>query len=197
MDSKKDLRKKVLNIRNNMNKKDVCEKSNAIINKVIKLDEYKNSKTVFIYMDFNNEVQTLDLIQRMLKEGKRVFVPYTDSINVKLIPSELTDLEKDLQKSNFGYLEPKKETIKEISIDKIDLIIVPGVVFDISLNRIGFGKGYYDRILCQKRKDTKAIAIAYEFQVLDEVPHEEHDIKMDMIVTESNIYKRLSNRLNS
>jgi len=68
------------------------------------------------------------------------------------------------------------------------LIINPGVVFDRQLNRVGYGKGYYDRILVRKRKDAKVIAVAYEFQVLDEVPAEKHDIKMDMIITEENIY---------
>jgi 5-formyltetrahydrofolate cyclo-ligase len=139
-------------------------------------------------MDFKNEVKTIPLIKKMLYEGKNVIISYTDAKNVKLIPVELHDIENDLEKSPYGYLQPKENLIVPVEVDKFDLIIVPGVVFDRHLNRIGFGKGYYDRILEFKRKDARAIAVAYEFQLQDEIPSQEHDIKMDMIITEEKIY---------
>lgn len=188
MESKNELRKMILNIRNNMTKDQVLEKSSLIINKLASSKEYKNSKTVFIYMDFRNEVMTSELIKQMLNEGKRVVIPYTDTVNTIIIPALLHDLENDLVVCSFGYLEPKKEKIVPVDPKEFDLIIVPGVVFDKKLNRVGFGKGYYDRILINKRSDTKAVAIAYELQVLNKVPYEEHDVKMDMIITEENIY---------
>lgn len=188
METKNELRKRILKIRNNMNKEDVLSNSKTIIDKLRNLNEFKNSKTVFIYMDFNNEVITRDLIEEMLKEKKHVIIPYTDTLNVKLIPTEIFDMEKDLQKCSFGYYEPKKEIIKHVETEKFDLIVVPGVAFDKSLNRLGFGKGYYDRILHLRRKDCKAVAVAHDFQVLQEIPAEEHDVKMDMIITEKNIY---------
>lgn len=188
MKDKKELRKTILDLRNNMTTDKVLEKSNIIIDKLISIEEYKKSKTVFIYMDFKNEVSTIGLIKKMLDGKKSVVIPYTDTVNTVIIPVEIKDVDNDLKISSFGYLEPKIEKINEIELDKIDLIIVPGVVFDKCLNRIGFGKGYYDRILNKKRHDAKAIAIAYEFQVLDEIPFEEHDIKMDMIITEESIY---------
>lgn len=190
MKNKKEFRKTILNLRNNMTTNQVLEKSNKIIDKLTLSEEYKKSKTVFIYMDFKNEVNTMGLIKKMLDKNKNVVIPYTDIVNTIIIPVEIKDLDNDLKISPFGYLEPKIEKINEVEIDKIDLIIVPGVVFDKRLNRIGFGKGYYDRILKKKRQDAKAVAIAYEFQVLDEIPFEEHDIKMDMIITEDNIYKQ-------
>ncbi|WP_326911405.1 5-formyltetrahydrofolate cyclo-ligase [Sedimentibacter sp. MB31-C6] len=186
--NKRELRKKILNIRNNMNKEDVVEKSKIIMQKIINTEAYKKSNTIFIYMDFKNEVITSFLINQMISENKSVMIPYTDVENINIIPVEIHNLEQDLKRCSFGYLEPKKELITPVDLKIIDLIIVPGVVFDRKLNRIGFGKGYYDRILSKKRSDTKAIAIAYEFQVLNEIPHEEHDIKMDMIVTEEKIY---------
>ena len=185
MESKSKIRKRVLNVRNNMSKEDVKKNSNAIMDKITGLDIYKQSKVVFIYMDFKNEVMTSNLIKRMLSEKKRVAIPYTDSINTVLIPSEITK-ESDLKQNSFGYFEPK--SILPVNIEEIDLVIVPGVVFDKNLNRIGFGKGYYDKILNRLKPSAKKIALAHDFQVLEDIPAEEHDVKMDMIITEKNIY---------
>lgn len=185
MESKSQLRKRVLNVRNNMSKEDVKKNSNAIMDKITSLDIYKQSKVVFIYMDFKNEVMTSNLIKRMLSEKKRVVIPYTDSINTVLIPSEITK-ESDLKQNSFGYYEPK--SILPVNIEEIDLVIVPGVVFDKNLNRIGFGKGYYDKILNRLKPSAKKVALAHDFQVLEDIPAEEHDVKMDMIITEKNIY---------
>lgn len=185
MESKSKIRKRILNVRNNMSKEDVKKNSNAIMDKITSLDIYKHSKVVFIYMDFKNEVITSNLIKHMLSEKKRVVIPYTDSINTVLIPSEITK-ESDLKQNSFGYYEPK--SILPVNIEEIDLVIVPGVVFDKNLNRIGFGKGYYDKILNRLKPSAKKVALAHDFQVLEDIPAEEHDVKMDMIITEKNIY---------
>ncbi|HHZ01276.1 MAG TPA: 5-formyltetrahydrofolate cyclo-ligase [Tissierellia bacterium] len=185
MKSKKELRKKILGIRNKMPKEDVENNSRIIMNKIIGLKTYKQSKVIFVYMDFKNEVMTSDLIKHMLAEKKRVVIPYTDVINTLVIPSEITE-EADLKLSPFGYYEPKK--IMPVDVEEIDLVLVPGVVFDKNLNRIGFGKGYYDRILKNLKPGAKKIGLAHDFQVLDEIPAEDHDIKMDMIITESSSY---------
>lgn len=186
---KREVRKYILGMRNNLEDSEVAEKSSKITNNLISMEEFKKSKTVFVYMDFKKEVKTDQIIKILLDENKRVAVPWTDTVNTEIIPMEITDLENDLTISSFGYLEPNKENAIEVKVEEIDLIIVPGVAFDKNLNRIGFGKGYYDKVLIRKRKDTSAIAIAYEFQVLNEIPHEAHDVKMNFIITESNIYR--------
>ena len=135
-------------------------------------------------MDFKNEVTTSILIKNMLSEGKRVLVPFTDSVNTAIIPSEIFK-ESDLVLNPFGYYEPKN--LLSVPVEEIDLVIVPGVVFDKNLNRIGFGKGYYDRILAKLKASAKKIAVAHDFQLLDLIPTEEHDIKMDILVTEKRI----------
>ena len=187
-EAKKSLRKQVLSIRNKMTQEEVIQNSQIIMERLRSLSEFIDAKTVFIYMDFGNEVMTRDLIKQMFAEKKHVIIPYTDTVETKLIPTEIFDLEKDLIKCSFGYYEPKKENVKYVDPQKFDLIVVPGVAFDKNLNRMGYGKGYYDRILNQRRKDCKAIAVAHEFQVLQEIPTEEYDIKMDMIITEKSIY---------
>ena len=186
MEDKKELRKRILNIRNNMDIEDVRKNSSAITEKIVNSDIYRQSNVVFIYMDFKNEVMTSQLIKHMLSAKKRVAIPYTDTVNTVLIPSEITG-EADLVLSSLGYYEPKN--VLPVYPEEIDLVIVPGVVFDKSLNRIGFGKGYYDRILNKLKPSSKKVAVAHEFQVLESIPNEEHDIKMDMLITEKGIWK--------
>lgn len=183
METKKELRKRILNIRNNMSLEDAEKNSSIITDKIINTDIYKQSMVIFIYMDFNKEVMTSKLIKQMLSEKKRVVIPYTDTINTELIPSEITK-EADLKLNSFGYYEPIN--ILPVDIEEIDLVIVPGVVFDKQLNRIGFGKGYYDKILVKLKPSAVKMAVAHEFQVLESIPTEEHDIKMDIIITEKN-----------
>lgn len=187
MENKSDLRKRILSIRNSMDKKESSEKSAVIMEKLTAMDIYKKAQVVFVYMDFNHEVETMNLIKKMLLDKKKVVIPYTDTVNTVIIPSELKDME-GLVKSKFGYYEPAHDKILPVKPEEFDLVVVPGVVFDKNLNRIGFGKGYYDRILCSLKKGAMAVAVAYDFQVLDEVPSEQHDVKMDMIITEKNTY---------
>lgn len=185
--TKSEIRKEILNIRNNLDSEFVVQKSRIIIDKIKATEEYKNSKSIMVYMDFKSEVNTKDFVNEALSEGKKIIIPYTDVEKVLIIPVEIESLD-DLIACKFGYLEPRIEKISnQYDIEKIDLIIVPGVAFDKKRNRVGFGKGYYDRLLISRK--AKAFAIAYEFQVLEEVPAQEHDIKMDMIITEENIYQ--------
>ncbi len=186
MKNKAELRKEVLSIRKELSAEFVAKNSRIIFDKLKATEEYKNAKSVMVYMDFGNEVNTKDFINEALSEGKKIIIPYTDTGKVLIVPVEIESFD-DLVKCKFGYLEPKKEKINTpYDVNKIDLIVVPGVVFDKKRNRIGFGKGYYDRLLSIRR--AKAFAIAFEFQVYDEIPAEEHDIKMDMIITEKNNY---------
>ena len=194
MKTKTEVRKEILNIRNNLDFKEAAKKSEIIIEKLKNTDEYKNSTSIMVYMDFKNEVNTKVFIKDALSEGKNIIIPYTDMQKIQIIPVQINGLD-DLVLCKFGYLEPKKDMINTpYSTEKIDLIIVPGVVFDKNKNRIGFGKGYYDKFLTNRKnsakalKEAAAIALAYEFQVLEEIAAEEHDMKMDKIITENNIY---------
>jgi len=184
METKKELRKIMLSIRKKMSKEDVENNSRKIWEKIFNLEIYSKSKVIFIYLDFNNEVMTFPYIKRMLDEGKRLVVPYTDMVNEVLILSEISN-EKDLALNPFGYYEPEEPT--PVPVEDIDLVIVPGVVFDEKLNRVGFGKGYYDKILHRLSPHAKKIAVAHDFQVLDSVPSEEHDVKMDILITEKRV----------
>ncbi len=151
------------------------------------LPEYQNARTILFYVSAkSNEVDTHALIREALAGGVRVFVPVTDFDRSELIISELKDME-ELERVRFGLLEPASEFIRPVDPQVADVIIVPGVAFDSKCRRIGFGGGYYDRLLAGG--DAVSIALAYAGQMVERVPTGEHDIPVDIIVTEERIYR--------
>jgi len=102
----------------------------------------------------------------------------------KLLISELPGPEIDFQLGSFGVREPAEEDFNFVSPDQIDLVVVPGLAFDRRGGRIGYGKGYFDRLLSRLGSQVPRIALAFDFQVLGAVPQDENDIRVDAIITE-------------
>jgi 5-formyltetrahydrofolate cyclo-ligase len=125
------------------------------------------------------------MIEDSFSLGKKVVVPISVIEDRTLLLSSLEKFQ-DLQVGSYGILEPRPDKIKEASIDKIDLIIVPGVGFDLSGHRIGHGKGYYDNLL-KISKNHLHIGLAFEFQIVDKIPIESHDLPVKRIITERRI----------
>ena len=184
---KADLRKEMLQLRKNMETRDVSSFSNKIISAIMELPEFINSKNIMLYLSFNKEVNTYPLARWCLDNGKTVIAPYCIQSQREIVPYKITNLIGDLTKSDFGVMEPKYDILEKVNIEDIDLIIVPGVVFDENCNRIGFGAGYYDRFLPKRLKKTPAIGIAYDYQVIDNVPTSEYDVTLDYIITQERI----------
>jgi 5-formyltetrahydrofolate cyclo-ligase len=182
---KEELRKEGMKIRKDLPETELLEKSKQIKKRLYKMKEFQQATTILFYVSYDNEVYTQDMIKENLSNGKNVVVPITDAEKHCLILSKLNNWE-DLECSTYSILEPKKNCIREVSLDKIDLILVPGVVFDESGNRIGHGKGYYDNLLKNSKKALH-IGLAFEMQIVDNIPAEEHDVKVDKIVTENRI----------
>ncbi len=181
--NKNEIRKVLKNKRFNLSKEEVLTKSELIKNRLFQINEFKKIKNILFYVSYDGEVLTHNAIKEALID-KKVVVPISKKEDHSLILSKLDSFE-DLQEGQYGILEPKKERIKEISIDKIDLAIVPGIAFDLNGNRIGHGKGYYDRLL----KNIKAtiIGLAYEFQVIKKIPIDDYDKQVDIIITEKRV----------
>ena len=184
---KENLRKEIKEKRRKQSKKEQRKKSKEIKEKLFSLKEYKDAKTVLFYVSYDSEVFTHDMIKDALKE-KKVVVPISNKKDRSLILSELKSWNY-LEIGSYGILEAKKEKIKIVSIDEIDLIIVPGVAFDIKGNRLGHGKGYYDRLLAIS--NVIAIGLAYEIQIVNKVPIKKNDKPVDMIITEKRIVKSI------
>ncbi len=117
--------------------------------------------------------------------GKKILVPYIDGDDLKL--SVLKEMDSDLEPGNFGVLEPTGDSLRPVSTEEADLIIVPGLAFDREGNRIGYGGGYYDNLLKKTNEDARFIALAYEFQITNRVPHDEKDVPVHRILTEKRI----------
>lgn len=184
---KEKLRKDILKMRINLSKQDLLEKSNKIKKRLSKMALFQNAKTILFYVSYGNEVNTHDMIKESIAMGKNVVVPKSVTKNNTLILSKLKSWD-DLEIGAYNILEPKKETIEEVDVESIDLIIVPGVVFDEKGNRIGHGKGYYDRLL-NDSQNIPNIGLAFELQIVENIESEQHDERIDVIITEERIMK--------
>lgn len=181
---KKRLRQECLEKRSGLSQDEVREKSERIMARLFELDEFKKANFIMFYVDFKNEVMTQDAIAKALSMGKRVAVPKTVK-DEGLWAIEIKSLD-DLSAGALGILEPTKLE-NRVDPEELDLVIVPGVAFDRKGHRLGFGAGYYDRFLPKLRPGVKKIAVAFEVQLVDSVPAEEHDIRMDAILTEEQL----------
>ena len=172
----------MLKKRNSMGKKAIKQKSAKIIKKLTSLKEFKRSKTILGYASIRSETMTLDFIKRLLKnKRKKLVLPKVEG--KRMVLSKIDDFAELKKGSFFNILEPRK--IKKVK--KVDLILVPGIAFDQTGHRIGYGKGYYDRLL----KKTKAVKVglAFELQLIDKVPNHPHDVPVDMVVSEKRVMR--------
>lgn len=175
---KSELRAALKLRRNSMTKDEVLKKSAEICQRLTETDFFEMAQTVMVYLALGNEADTEDIIKSALLKGKRVLVPVTEGDDI--IPCILT---KELKKGKFGISEPAER--KEWT-GGIDLCIIPGLGFDRAGGRIGFGKGYYDRFLL--KMPCKKIGIAFSNQIEEDIFAEPHDIPMDIIVTEEELF---------
>lgn len=178
------IRKKHIYLRNQLSIKTVSILSNKIMTQLIESDLYKQCDEIFIYVGVKNEVDTCGIITKAFEDGKKIAVPKT--IQKGIMKFYYIYSLAELVLGNFGLLEPKNITEEAKSNDKT-IFLVPGVVFDQSKNRIGYGAGFYDNYL-NNNPYYKVIALAYESQIIEEVPVCSYDVKMDFIISENRIY---------
>jgi len=181
---KKNLRKLILERRNLLSPQEIKEKSKIIREKLFEQSDFKNAKNIFTYISFVSEVRTKEIIEKCIELKKKVLVPVVDEKSNELIITEFLGFEK-LKKYSLGIMEPFP--VKDIGLDCIDLVLVPGVAFDQNLNRLGFGRGFYDKILSKFSPQIPTIALAFDLQIVESVPKEENDKRVQKILTEKRI----------
>ena len=186
-EDRQDLRKRILQARDRLSGNARHEKSISVVQNFWSLPERQQWSTLFIYVNFRSEVETLDLIQRCLKHGIRVAVPLVEASAVSMIPLLIKDPEKDLVPGYYNIPEPDPQKTLRIEPAEIDAAVIPGSVFDIHGGRLGYGGGYYDRFLANKAPRAKRIGFAFELQVIDKVPVASHDQPLDILITEKRI----------
>jgi 5-formyltetrahydrofolate cyclo-ligase len=185
---KKTIKREVLKRRDEI-PTDVKKIKDAFIKeRLFSLPEFIAAKTIFFYASFRSEVQTLSMIEESLKLGKKVVLPKVDKGRHRLMLYEIKDI-SELSPGYMGIPEPSLFDERLVTLDDIELIIIPGAAFDYSGNRLGYGGGYYDILLSERKKEIPIIALAYEEQLVDSIPSEKHDVKVDMIVTDKGVIK--------
>ena len=188
MDSLK-LRKDTLIKRDKLSSIEQRDLGQLIMDRVLSMAKFQSAATVFIYVDFRSEVATRPLIDHMLKCGKKVVVPVTLVQNKDLLAVSITDPDKELAPGYCSIPEPIIEIREKqmLSPDRIDIIFLPGSVFDERGGRMGYGGGYYDRFVSAKAPQAVRVGLAYELQMVQSAPLQVHDEFLDFIVTEKRI----------
>jgi len=185
------FRKKIINERLSLSRKDSLGKSIAIGQQLLDSPLYKNAVSIALYCDFRGEVKTDLIVRDAFISGKSVLMPKVKQEDFSLFFIAVSS-ENELEVNAMGFREPLIERGRKWEVEDVDLFIVPGVAFDERGNRLGMGKGCYDRALsCVKRENI--IALAYEFQLVEEVPSYHHDVKVGWIVTEKRFIRTLEN----
>ena len=182
------LRKQAHANRNAQENKD--DLSRRIVGAFMSLPEYAEAETVMFYIDVRSEVRTRHDLELALQSGKTIVIPWCNAEGeLELFRLDSMD---ELEVGMYKILEPRTELRglpeKQVNVESLDLIMVPGVGFDRRGGRMGHGKGYYDKLLQHARKNTPLVALAFECQLFDEIPVADHDIYMDKLITEDHVY---------
>lgn len=180
---KSKLRRLMLKMRRALSLEEVREKSRLVQENIILLEAYKAAGTIALYSSIHNEV-LMNLIARdAASSGKRLLFPAMHD-GVLLFRELIAGIK--MHPGAFGILEPSKSG-SIIDPAQIDLIVVPGVAFDITGHRVGYGKGCYDRALHNLEGKGRMVGACYDFQLVDEIVGEPHDVKLDIIVTDNRV----------
>jgi 5-formyltetrahydrofolate cyclo-ligase len=192
-DQKSELRARLLKLRKSIKKEDWQSWSETIINELKIIPEFINSDVIhcFVSMNDRKEVNTHSLLKDLISSGKKVIVPVTDFETGELKHSELWSF-KDLKENKWGVLEPDEIHPQK---QKTDLILVPLLAADKDFNRLGYGKGFYDRFL--KKENAVKIGLLFDGFLVDQIPVENFDEKLDILITEKKILRRNNSDLGS
>ena len=160
------------------------KKSGVILEKLRRALEFQKARAIMFYVALTHEVDMGPFLEEALGEGRCVTVPYVDKKNGTLIPIQIEDPKKDLVVGSYGILEPRPElALRSFDANRLDLVLVPGLAFDLKGHRLGRGKGYYDRFLKTLPRHVKRFGLAFDFQVLDSVPVTNSDVSVDEVIT--------------
>ena len=176
---KKELRQFIRNEKRQYSSSQLEELSLSVLSRLNGNDHLQRAETILMYYSLPDEVNTHVYIDQLLEQGKKILLPEViDGEN--MVIREYTG-KHDLKEGAFHIMEPIGRLFPEERYQEIDFAIIPGMAFDAKRNRLGRGKGYYDRFL-QKIPQVYKIGICFPFQLVDEIPTEETDIKMDAIM---------------
>ena len=184
---KQELRREIIKKRDSLSHEERIERSLRIGDALRNLREFQQAKVVHFFLTLRSEVMTEGAIRGALSAGKTVVVPVIDKKHRRLSLSRIGDCDQELTITTHGILEPRPKFYKFIPLEEVDLMVLPGVAFDVRGHRLGYGAGYYDRLLKAEEERPLLVALAFEIQIVDEIPVSDHDIRVDKILTEERV----------
>ncbi len=183
--SKEDIRELMSKMRDSVSRRAVRRLSSRIALRLLDSPYYQNARHIMLYASFRGEVDTWQLMRRSCAEGKKVYLPRTDTssrtmsaVPVKWDGESFTNLAEGV----FGIKEPEGDAVEA---EVLDLICVPALAFDLLGYRVGYGGGYYDRFLAGLSADAVSVGLGYSSQLVKRLPHEDHDIPLSRVITDS------------
>ena len=182
--AKRALRRQVLAERDRLPERERAAMSAAIVDRLLALDELRGARTVMAFWSFGGEVDTLPLLERLEAAGTQVVLPRIEDRDVEPVAYAAGD---PLAETSFGAKEPASG--RRLEPSELDVVVVPGVAFDRAGGRVGYGAGFYDRLLGRVRDDAFAVAVASGLQVVDRVPAGGTDRRVDAVVTEREVIR--------
>lgn len=178
---KEEARRLVRNSKTLLGESDRAEAARRVFSRLESLAQFMMADNVMLYNSLPDELSTREFIDKW--HGiKHIFLPRVNGLDLDILPYERTRMHL----GSFRIEEPDGHDT--VDIDDIDLIIVPGVAYDRAGNRVGRGRGYYDRLLARGRAVT--IGVGYDFQLFDSIDAEPHDIPVDIVITETHLHRR-------
>jgi 5-formyltetrahydrofolate cyclo-ligase len=182
--AKATIRKSIILKRKALSNLKQNEKSLIVTRRLLDMGEFKTSKAVFCFLSTAHEVKTEEIILKAFRLGKEVLVPL---LNPQEGDMQVVRISRDTRFAigKYGVREPSLETREVVSSACIDFVIAPGLAFDIFGNRIGYGGGHYDKLFKNISNDVTRVAVGYDFQIIESVPHSDFDESVHFIVTET------------
>ncbi len=185
---KQALRQRIIAARDNLTPSLRAHLSQQIVRQVCGLKTYQSARTVLGYLNFGSELHSELWVQQALRDGKQVLLPRVNKASKRLALFEVSDLSRDVAPGLWGIREPIIEQCKPFdALGQLNFILLPGVAFDSEGGRLGYGGGFYDKLLASLPHRPTLVAGAFELQVITEIPQESTDHRIDWLVTENEL----------
>lgn len=191
-ESKSKLRYDYLKVRDRIEPHVRFTHSNSILSRIKQLDSYEDARILMFYLSYGSEVVTDLMINEVLADGKEVSVPVIQSPGDGIMTAVKINRLEDCYEKVYGIRQPEFNENDVVSKEDVDLIFVPGIVFDLNGYRIGYGKGYYDRWL-EGTDVLKRVGLAFEVQLIDKIPNGQYDLPVSKILTEKRMIEIVKN----
>ena len=178
------LREQMKQTRRALSKAEVRRRSALVAQRLIELEAFRRARVVMLYLPVRNEVDTTLAVTDCLNNGKTLGLPRMDAEHDRIAVHRVDDMTRQLVLGRMGLVEPDPAKTETLALDAIDFVAVPGLAFDREGNRIGWGRGYYDAFLAALGPRACRVGLAYAFQIVEAIEHDDHDMPMHYVVTD-------------